>query len=400
MGYPASTRVRRALTAAVICCAFAGLSLSAAEAAPTAQESIVGGEAGSIVDLPSLAFIEAADPRGSTFDCTGTVIAPRLILTAAHCAENLEAGGFTPASDYLVATGADDLRQVDRRDALRVESTHVYPEFDPGNLHGDAAILVLASPTSATPIPLATSADIGLYAGGATVRLAGWGLTDGESNSAPKRLQTTTTVVQDPASCKRRTRRFNPTYSPAFQLCTQNPPELKTGGCFGDSGGPVIAQRSDGSPVEIGVVSTGAPRCSTKLPNIFTRVDKVSTWAAEWVAAIETGAPPPTLKPQLPTLSGESAEGFVGTVLRTELGNLFIRSSGLQGRCNRLGRPRVRCELAWLHGSKIYFANVTVFYVLQNGAVGWDNSFIFERVSRRCFESDHRQSCTFQTKRG
>ena len=58
------------------------------------------------------------------------------------------------------------------------------------------------------------------------------------------------------------------------------------------------------------------------------------------------------------------------------------------------------CELAWLHGSRIYFASVTVFYLLRNDAVGWDNNFVIQRVNTRCFESDHSRSCPVETRRG
>jgi secreted trypsin-like serine protease len=368
--------------------------------APRAQASIINGTAAAIADFPSLAYIAAQTGKTEGFACTGTVIAPRVILTAAHCVEDLDRGGFTPARDYGIATGQANPRLTPRDQILRVSETHVFPGFDPGTTHGDAALLVLSTPTAAPPIPLASAADAALYAGGTGVQLAGWGLTAPNAKSGPEVLQTTSTVVLDGASCKRRTRSFNPPYASALQMCTTDPPDHSSGGCFGDSGGPALAHRADGSLVEIGVTSTGGPGCSTKLPNVFTRVDTISAWAAEWVAAIETGAPPSSLKPRLPALSTESAEGFVGAVLKTELGNLFLRSRGLQGRCDRLGPPRVRCELAWVHGSKIYFASVTVFYVLENDAVGWNNSFVVQRVSRRCFESKHSGRCAFQTKRG
>ena len=373
---------------------------TAAPAAAPAQASIIGGDVASIADFPSLAFIAARTSRNQGFACTGTVIAPRVVLTAAHCVEDLELGGFTPASRYAVATGQANPLQTPRDEILRVSGTHVFPGFDPGNTHGDAALLVLASPTSAPAIALASAADNDLYAGGAQVLLAGWGLTNPHARSAPDDLRTTSTVVLDGASCKQRTQAFNPPYSSAVEMCTTDPPDHANGSCFGDSGGPALAHRSDGSLVEIGITSTGAANCNTKLPNIFTRTDKVSAWASEWVAAIEAGAAAPGLKPRLPAMTLESAEGFVAGLLKSELGDLFLRSRGLSGRCNRLGPPRVKCELSWAHGSKIYFAAVTVYYVLRNDTVGWDNGFLIERASSRCLQSGRGQSCPVQTKRG
>ncbi len=376
------------------------LPAGATAASAAAHASIIGGDVASIDAFPALAYIAAQTGKEEGFACTGTVIAPRVVLTAAHCVEDLDVGGFTPAGDYKVATGRATPRQDATGNVLEVSETHVFPGFDPGNTHGDAALLVLSSPTPAPPIPLAGAADSALYTGGAPVLLAGWGLTKANAKSAPETLRTTSTVVLDGAACKRQTRSFNPPYASALQMCTTDPPDHANGGCFGDSGGPAIAQRADGSPVEIGITSTGAPNCDTRLPNVFTRVDTVSTWAAEWIAAVEAGGPPPPLKPRLPALTTESAEGFVGALLKTELGNLFLQSRGLRGRCNRLSSVRTRCELAWLHGSKVYFADVTVFYVLKNDAVGWDNHFVFRRVSTRCYTSSHSQSCTYQTKRG
>ncbi len=385
-----------------LCALLAVLLIPAAAdaASPGAHASIIGGDVASIEAFPSLAYIAAQTGKEEGFACTGTVIAPRVVLTAAHCVEDLERGGFTPASDYGVATGQANPHLIPHDQILRVSETHVFPGFDPGTTHGDAALLILSSPSAAPPIPLASAADQTLYSGGAQVQLAGWGVTRPNARSAPNNLRTTSTVVLDGPSCKRQTRSFNPPYTNAAQMCTTDPPGQKSGSCFGDSGGPAIAQRADGSPVELGIASSVGPNCDTRLPDVFTRVDTVSTWAAEWIAAVEAGGAPPSLKPRLPQLTPESAEGFVGALLRTKLGNLFIQSRGLRGGCGRLSPARIECELAWLHGSKIYFAGVTVFYVLKNDAVGWDNHYVFRRVSTRCYTSSHPQTCHFQTKRG
>jgi secreted trypsin-like serine protease len=368
--------------------------------AKSARTSIIRGDVAAIADFPSLAFIAAQTGKDEGFACTGTVISPRVILTAAHCVENLDFGGFTPPSAYKVATGRATPSQDETGDVLEVSSTHVFPRFDPGTTRSDAALLILATPTSAPPISLASSADSAFYAGGAGVRLAGWGLTAPRAKSGPKSLRSTSTVVLDPAACKQRTQSFNRAYSSAVEMCTIDPPDHANGGCFGDSGGPAIAQRPDGTPVQVGIVSTGGPECSTKLPNIFTRADRVSTWAAEWVAATESGAPPPGLKARLPGMSRESAQGLVGGLLNARFGELFAGSHDVRGECRRLGPARQKCELLWQYRSKLYFATVTVFYALRENAVAWDNSYVVRRASVRCLESDHSESCAVETRRG
>ena len=106
----------RALSLALGCLALAALALPVAAAAePSAQASVVGGRAGSITEFPWLAFIEAHEGKHG-FACTGSVVAPRVVLTAAHCVESLDRGGLTSAGQYALATGVTDYarRLVDR----------------------------------------------------------------------------------------------------------------------------------------------------------------------------------------------------------------------------------------------------------------------------------------------
>ena len=380
------------------------LAPAAGQASAGAKASIIGGKIASIADFPSLVFIDASDRRGRGFACTGTVIAPRVVLTAAHCVENLEAGGYTPARQYTVASGYANPHQAPDENLFKVQSTHVFPEFDPGTLHGDAGILILEFPATAQPIPLATSADAALYQGGETALLAGWGLRRADATAAPRRLRTTSTVVEDPKTCAKRTQRYYPVYSPGQQMCTTSPPPHVTGGCFGDSGGPALTQRPDGSLVEIGITSTGGPRCSTKLPNVFTRTDRLYSWATEWIAAVEAGGPPVTAK-ELPAkplqLYTESAKEFVVGTLSHNFGLRFLRNRELRGRCQRATRERVRCSVAWLTGANLYLGTVSVFYLRKRDATIWDSHFAIRRVNYACWSrSSRRQTCATYTRRG
>ena len=373
------------------------LALPAVAAADSsAQASIVGGHAASITEFPSLTFIEAHEGKHG-FACSGTVVAPRVILTAAHCVEEIENGTITPAANYAVATGVTDPSEAGIGNVFHIAETHVFPGFDPGILHGDAAILVLSTPTSAPPVPMAGAADAGLYSGGATVQLAGWGLTSARAGQEPGGLRATSMLVQTPTSCKQKTRSFYAAYSQTAQVCLLAT-NRASGGCFGDSGGPAIGQRADGSAVEIGITSTGGPNCSTRVPNVLTRVDYVSTWVTEWIAAVETGAPPPAGATTLPRMVREGAEQFAVLTLINSFGKRFERAREIAGSCKKASRSRFRCQIVWIAGRDIYAANVSPFYILRQGAVAWDSHFRAEWALLKCIrKSNH---CAIHRKHG
>ncbi|HWT90078.1 MAG TPA: trypsin-like serine protease [Solirubrobacterales bacterium] len=387
---------------AVLGCAIAllALALPAVTAARDgATASIIAGRAATIEEFPSLAYIEAHEGK-SGFACTGTVVAPRVILTAAHCVEDIERGRFTPANQYAVATGTTAPGKAIGTNVFRVVETHVFPGFDPGNLRGDAGILVLDRPTAAPPIALAGAGDAALYEGGATIQLAGWGLTKANATDGPGSLRATSMVVQRPSFCKQKTRDYYPPYSAAGQLCTLDVPARRSGGCYGDSGGPAIGQRADGTPVEVGIISTGGPFCSTKLPNVLIRADFIAPWVAEWIAAIETGAPRPVTDPStpFPLMTRPVAEAFTIYTLQDAFGNRFERAKRVLGGCRRVSRSRFRCEVTWRSGRNVYAGVVSPFYVRRSQGVVWNSRFKIEWAALKCLRTQAR--CPIRTKRG
>ncbi len=207
--------------------------------------------------------------------------------------------------------------------------------------------------------------------------------------------------MQDSATCKRRTRGFYKPYSAAFQLCTIDPPTLSAGTCFGDSGGPAIARRPDGSPVEIGITSAGGPGCNPRFPAIFTRTDRLSTWASGWIAATETNTPPPALpRARVPRLGEWRAKGFIANTVTAAFGKRFLRGRGLQAGCNRADRAKVQCGLIWRYGPNLYYGTVTVFYVSRRNAVVWDSHFRISSINAHCwFIGSHPHSCPVHTRR-
>lgn len=268
-------------------------SLALAEpvaASPAATASIVGGSTALNEEWPWAAFILAADKNGEGFSCSGTVISPNLVLTAGHCVEDIETGEKTPAAQYVVVTGSSDIRDSTQRQVSRVSRTIINPNFNRFKVHNDAGLLVLATPTTAPAVPLAGPADAALLAPNTPIYIAGWGL----SGTLRKLKRTPVlrrgpTFVQERLYCRNHSRAYYPFFNYSSQLCTITPPGFSIGTCHGDSGGPALAFREDGTPVQIGITSLGAADCDTRLPDIFTRIDRIYQWIAEQIAATATG---------------------------------------------------------------------------------------------------------------
>lgn len=152
------------------------------------------------------------------------------------------------------------------------------------------------------------------------------------------------------------------------------------------------------------MISTGAPGCTPTLPNIYTRADLIASWAAQWVAAIEAGAPAPAVRvpaAKLPVLTIPKAKTLVGQTLANAFGNRFTHSFGTRVGCERAGRLRVRCGLAWFYGANDYYGTVSVNYAFLRSSVIWKGSYAIHWVNDHCwFESGHRQTCTVHTQHG
>jgi len=382
----------------------AGGAATAGAATPTAKAhaSVIGGGNASIQDLPWLAYLEGETATGA-YACSGTVVAPRVILTAGHCVMDVASGEITPAETLAVATGVANLKQIQPANVSRVSQALVYPHFNAAELHGDAGLLILTSPTTSPPIALAGGEDSGLFSAGRKLTIAGWGLKSGNAKEAPAQLQKGTTKLQSAKSCRRRTRHFYPVFAPTLQLCTLSLPSLTTGVCSGDSGGPAIAFDSEGAAVEVGVASLVGAGCSPKLPNVYTRSDLISGWVGRWIAAVEEGGPRPAIrvpKAHKPFLSRSRAKELVRAGLGHDFGRRYTRSVEKRFGCKRRAKAKIKCKVSWYQGGNDYWGTVTVYYAIVGNSVGWFYRYTINWVNNHCyFYSGHRSSCKIHTKR-
>ncbi len=243
----------------------AGLALVplVARANPPPPPPVVGG-----VDVPEGKWRDTAavNFRGEA-GCTGVLIAPTVVMTAAHCIDN---------TLDSVLLGTNSLARPELGELIPVERRVTYP----GNKY-DVAIVTLQQPSTIPPRLLATGWAQSDVVDGGRVQFVGYGAIDTQGNDYVDELQEAESTITD-SGCTRHA---------GCEARARPDGEIGAGGggidtCFGDSGGPMYLLTTYG---EFLAGITSRPYDDFTVPcsegGIYTRPDK-----AEIVAWVEQEA--------------------------------------------------------------------------------------------------------------
>jgi len=216
------------------------------------RERIVGG-------IPTFAFRDCVAVGSDTgWCCTGTIVAPNVVVTAGHCVVG------RCCSRVFVGDDVDDLTA---GDVIQVSRAVPHPDYRPPDPTHDIAVLILAEDAACTPRGIAQAS---MMKSATSVRLAGFGNTDVFSSGGYgiRRMVDVPIASNDP--------RYGA--DPATEFVA-GAPFLDRDSCNGDSGGPAYV-RSRRKWYLAGATSRAT--ASTVRPcgdgGIYTRVTSFGDW--------------------------------------------------------------------------------------------------------------------------
>jgi len=236
-------------------------SLGAPSAPPL---PVVGGDEALECEWPTTVGLESL---GTTY-CTGTLIHPRVIMTAAHCLHPNGGWGVPESINFGEVAGVPTL-------SATIETCGIHYQYDAdAELHSDEdafdlAYCLLSEPVvGVRPTPMIMGCEVDQLVPGAELQIVGFGADNYDGNGASgaglKRWKTQTLETID-------------AFDQVFLLGGDG------SGCSGDSGGPAYFQLADGSWRVVAAAARNHPDASDKPPyclygTVYTGAWNQMTW--------------------------------------------------------------------------------------------------------------------------
>ncbi|XP_046979073.1 trypsin-7-like [Vanessa cardui] len=221
---------------------------------------IVGGYNTTIQDVPYQVYL-LLQMGTDYYQCGGSIISERYILTAAHCLTGITRIYIRAGSTLADSGGTQYNTSLYRQHPFY---NPLNSDYDVGLINVPRGITLDGVNTKAVPLPRAGTT----INNGTNILVTGWGDTT-ENGQVSENLM----GVQVPTVSNEECRRSYSTLT-ARQFCA-GVPEGGKDSCQGDSGGPAVETDSG---TQLGIVSFGSGCARPGTPGVYTNVAKVRRW--------------------------------------------------------------------------------------------------------------------------
>jgi secreted trypsin-like serine protease len=273
------------------------------------KKRIIGGKLTVPTQYPYFTYLEIFY-RSSNGLCGGSLVAPDMVLTAAHCIHPsngiiyriLAKVNYTQNTGNL--TGYEYVRNVRKQIP--------FPKYDILRNSGDVALLLLDQPVIGVPL-IKLNAISRTPSVGQPLTMIGFGDTSNGKREFPKYLLEVSVSTVSQKDCNDENS-YEGKIIETDMICAGNTSSGGKDACGGDSGGPLLVTgRSILDDIQVGISSFGEECGRPDFPGVYTRVSTYLPWIQDMICQVSQKKPSsciktrnpirsrPTLKPRKPT---------------------------------------------------------------------------------------------------
>ena len=244
------------------------------------RKAIVGGIFSPVYRYSYIVTLQYSSSSGGTYhSCGGSLVAPDIVLSAAHCYKEYRGAPIVIIGDHDFDNPNDGGEQFDS------EVLSIHPNWDKRLIREDIMLFKIFGTSTKTPVRLNREFEVPINS--QTLTAVGWGrINDNDRTSVLKEATLEYITNKRCYGIRENAHRSI--------ICTKDLDGVADEGiCYGDSGGPLIIKGSNSSDdIQVGIVSKLYPPCTAPHVDMFTRISEYYDWIRDHIC--ESSSSPPS----------------------------------------------------------------------------------------------------------